>query len=241
MEIEIGPCYILVLCILNTRLSRRRDGQPGDSWSPPECVWPRWLSHAFGSPVSWTAVLEPLGTPSRFLAGMSSAGTPCVRFVSDCIQDHPPARARVLRNQLKSGVFWKLLPACPRSWTSKPVGAHAPPPPPAPLIISWHSWICPYSLLKGLYYFHIDSLVKTNLLYYYPLTDSTVRPIPPHSPLWQTLCVVVQRPTSRVPTPPSKQPHLHSLPPSLFFLAFYRCPSFIPSLASPLVLSCDLK
>jgi len=37
-----------------------------------------------------------------------------------------------------------------------------------PFIISWYSCICPL-LFKGLHYFHLHKLVKTNLLPYYPL------------------------------------------------------------------------
>lgn len=44
----------------------------------------------------------------------------------------------------------------------------SPPFPPAPFIISWYSYVCPL-LFKGLNYFHLHKLVKTNLLPYYPL------------------------------------------------------------------------
>lgn len=55
-----------------------------------------------------------------------------------------------------------------QAWESWPEARLSPPSLPVPFIISWYSCICPL-LFKGLHYFHLHKLVKTNLLPYYPL------------------------------------------------------------------------
>lgn len=58
--------------------------------------------------------------------------------------------------------------ARPQNLGPRPISPCPPPFPPAPFIISWYSCVCSL-LFKGLNYFHLHKLVKTNLLPYYPL------------------------------------------------------------------------
>lgn len=88
-----------------------------------------------------------------------------------------------------------------QAWESWPEARLSPPSLPVPFIISWYSCICAL-LFKGLHYFHLHKLVKTNLLPYYPLNwfRSDLLSLPPlaHPFLFDPLHRSTETPTRPV-------------------------------------------